>query len=105
MNNAITFFVGCVTFVLTMGVKIPLKMFTKYMVNRFCWDAEYEEIVRKRVNLLVILLALIIALLCYTVLQMILELDHFKLCCALKATAIAVSIYYIYEKCMCAEIL
>ena len=100
MNAEISFFVGCVTFVIMMGLKIPMKRFTEMIVEDYYTGKSEEEkfILRKRMNFSIIVLNFIIATICYYIVLRLMGDSHFKWCCTLKAGAIATVIYAIYEQ-------
>ncbi len=97
MNMAITFFVGCVTFVLVMIVKIPVKKLTALIANRIAIEDDEEYVLYKRLNVVLILLAILLAMASYYWVMLVLELEHIKWCCSIKAGAIAIAIYAVYE--------
>lgn len=98
MNMAIAFFVGCITFVLMMIIKIPVKKITAILAANQAENQEQEYILYKRYNVVVMFLTMAIAMLCYYWVLQVLEIEHIKWCCSLKAGAIAMAIYTIFER-------
>lgn len=100
MNAELVFFVGCMTFVLMMGFKIPIKALTDILIEHygFFMDDEKKHILRKRLNFTVIILTFVLAAICYFYVLRLLGETHFKWCCTLKAASIAIAIYAIYEQ-------
>lgn len=96
MNDAIAFFVGCVTFVSMMLIKIPIKRFIVWLVGGE--TSGDKRILIKRCNSILFIVTMIVAVLLYWGLFKILDIDHFKLCCSLKAGAIAIALYAAYEQ-------
>lgn len=90
MNSMITFFVGCVTFVMMMFIKIPVKRLTREAAHCF---TQY-----KHWNLILIVLTFLVALICYCFVLVWVGESHFKLCCALKGAAVAMAFYAVYEQ-------
>lgn len=97
-NSIIAFFVGSVTFVLMMGIKIPIKKVTRILSLRQVDYEGYRETYRKRLNLSIIVITFIVAIVCYYFVLLWLGDDHFKLCCSFKAGAIATALYVLYEQ-------
>lgn len=98
MNAAISFFVGCLAFVLMMGIKIPVKRLVFTMVERAYYEEEKQFIMYKRWNTVLLGIAMLVAAVCYYFVGQVLEIDHFKWCCSLKAGAIAIALYAVYEQ-------
>lgn len=98
MNAAIAFFVGCVTFVLMMVIKIPIKKLIFALVERTEYDKRRRYVLYKRWNTLLLGVTMLVAAVCYFYVGTWLELDHFKWCCSLKAGAIAIALYAVYEQ-------
>ena len=98
MNDAVTFFVGCVTFVVIMLLKIPVKKFTWKLAERHSWCDEDCYVRYKRYNSVLFFLIALVAVAIYYILYRVVELDHFKLCCTLKAGAMAIALYAVYEQ-------
>lgn len=98
MNSAISFFVGCLTLVLMMIIKIPIKK----MVFKLSWEISKEEkqqqMVYKRLNSILIVCVMLVSVVCYYLVLMVLGEEHFKLCCSMKAGAIAVVLYAVLEQ-------
>jgi len=98
MNSAIAFFVGCLTFVLMMVIKIPIKKLIQALVERTDYDEDRQYVLYKRWNTVLLLVAMLVATVCYFYVGMLLRIDHFKWCCSLKAGAIAIALYAVYEQ-------
>ena len=98
MNHAITFFVGCVTFVIMFLVKIPIKKCSRAIAERLAYDDNHEERLRRRINLMIYAFTILVSLICYYQILSWLEETHVKLCCALKGSCFAVAFYAIYEQ-------
>lgn len=98
MNMAIAFFVGCITFVLMMIIKIPVKKITAILAENRAENPQHEYILYKRYNIVIMLLTMIMAMLCYYWVLQVLEIEHIKWCCSLKAGAIAMAIYTVFEQ-------
>ena len=98
MNNVIAFFVGCLTFVVMMLLKIPVKKINRVLAEKIESDVDEAYILYKRLNGIIMLIAVMLAVVIYYfVLQWIGE-EHFKLCCSLKAGVVAVAFYAVYEQ-------
>ncbi len=98
MNSAISFFVGCLTFVLMMVIKIPIKKLIFALVERTEYDEGRQYVLYKRWNTVLLGVAMLVAAVCYFCVGTLLEIDHFKWCCLLKAGAIAIALYAVYEQ-------
>lgn len=98
MNSAITFFVGCVTFVMMMGIKHPIKRIIFSLTKYFVLDLEKQYIAYKRWNVLLLPITVVVAAICYYFVLKVMAIEHFKWCCSLKAGAIAIAIYAVYEQ-------
>ena len=98
MNSAISFFVGCLTLVLMMVIKIPIKKLISALVERTDFDEDRQYVLCKRWNTVLLGVTMLVAAVCYFFVGTILEIDHFKWCCSLKAGAIAIALYAIYEQ-------
>ena len=98
MNTAIAFFVGCLTFVLMMVIKIPIKKLILALVERTDHDEDRQYVLYKRWNTVLLLVTVLVAAVCYFCVALLLEIDHFKWCCSLKAGAIAIALYAVYEQ-------
>lgn len=98
MNMAISFFVGCVTFVLMMFVKIPVKKMTLELAEKVRNNEEEKLLLYKRLNVIVIFVTMMLSMICYYFVLDILGEGHFKMCCSLKAGAIAVALYMVFEQ-------
>lgn len=98
MNSAIAFFVGCLTFVLVMGIKIPIKKMIFSMVERMVIEEKRQYVMYKRWNTVLFLVVMLVAALAYYYVLRVMEIEHFKWCCSLKAGAVAIAIYAVYEQ-------
>ena len=98
MNIAIAFFVGCLTFVLLMVIKIPFKKINRIVARQAENDEEKAEQLYKHLNIIVIVITMLVATICYFLVLQWLGETHFKFCCALKAGAIAMALYALYEQ-------
>ena len=98
MNAAIAFFVGCVTFVLMMVIKIPIKRLIFSLVERYVYEEERQYVMYKRWNTVILFVTMLVAALCYFYVALVLRIDHFKWCCSIKAGAIAIALYAVYEQ-------
>lgn len=98
MSITIAFFVGCITFVIMMLLKIPVKKMMFILANIIEVDEDESYILYKRLNGVVILLTIMVAVVCYYFVLQWLGEEHFKLCCSLKAGVIAIALYAVYEQ-------
>ena len=98
MNMAISFFVGCVTFVLMMFVKLPIKKINYKLATRVVDNEEEKQILYKKLNVIIIFIAMMLSMICYYFVLRMLGETHFKMCCSIKAGAIAVALYMIFEQ-------
>lgn len=98
MNTAVAFFAGCVSFVMMMVIKLPIKKLTRMLVEQLEYYEEKRYVLYKRFNGVIILLTIIVAAVCYYLISTILGVKHFKLCCSLKAGMIAIALYAAYEQ-------
>lgn len=98
MNNAITFFVGCFTLVSMMFIKIPIKKITARLAARMQHDVENRHSLYKRLNTVIQFVVIIFSLICYYFVLKLLGETHFKLCCCMKAGAIAIALYAVFEQ-------
>lgn len=90
MNELIIFFVGAVTFVLMLLVKIPIKKWTCKIAKNY---SNY-----KHLNILLIIMNFVIAIICYSLVLQWMNIQHYKLCVAIKGGALAMAFYAIYEQ-------
>lgn len=97
MNSAVSFFVGAVTFVLVMILKMPVKRITWWLAKHCRTEERSRYVFYKRCNSVLFILTAVVAVYSYYVLYRLIALDHFKWCCTLKAAAIAMAIYAVYE--------
>lgn len=98
MNHSIAFFVGCLTFVIMMLVKVPIKRGVNYLIENSTIDEERNYVYKRRMNFCVIIATFVVASMCYFYVGLLLEIDHFKWCCSLNAGAIAIALYAVYEQ-------
>lgn len=96
MHNAVTFLSGCFTFLAVQYLKAPIK---KASWRRACRGGEQGRYGRyRRYNFMIFFLVTAVAMGAYSALYHLVGLDHFKLCCTLKAGAMAVALYAVYEQ-------
>lgn len=98
MSISIAFCVGCITFVLMMVLKIPMKKITGFLAHKLEPDEDDAYILYKRLNGVIILLTIMIAIVCYYLVSQWLGIENFKFCCSLKAGFIAIALYALYEQ-------
>lgn len=98
MNSVIAFFVGSLTFVITMIIKIPVKKLTSFVADKMSEEEADRVILNKRLNGLIFVLVFVVAVICYYFVLQWLGSDHFKWCCSLKAGAIAIALYALFEQ-------
>lgn len=98
MNMAISFFVGCVVFVMMMFIKIPTKRFCKRFAGKIGKSDEEKQLLYRRLNVVIIFLTMVLSMIVYYLVLLVMGETHFKMCCSLKAGAIAVAIYMIFEQ-------
>lgn len=98
MNGAISFFVGCITFVLMMVIKIPIKRLVLSVVEQRIYEEEEQYVLYKRWNTVLLFVTLLVSAVVYYFVGAFLEIDHFKWCCSIKAGAIAIALYAVYEQ-------
>ena len=90
MNCIIIFFIGAITFALMFLIKIPIKKLTNDLTDNY--------VKRKRMNFIVIIVTIIVAIVSYCFVLVWLGITHFKLCIALQGAALAMAFYAIYEQ-------
>lgn len=98
MNMSIAFFVGCFTFVVIMLVKIPIKKLMSTIAENRGGDEEEVRIIYRRGNSIIYVLVMLVAAISYCLVLELIGEEHFKLCCSMKAAAIAVALYAIFEQ-------
>lgn len=99
MNMAIAFFGGCMTFVLMMVIKIPIKKLNRWIVECYFEDYEDKELLYKRLNVSVMVAAMLLSMMCYYVVAgIIFEVSNLKWCCAMKGGAIAIALHAVYAQ-------
>lgn len=98
MNSTIAFFVGSVTFVLMLVIKLPVKKFTRQVADSLAEIPRERYRIYRRCNISLIILTMIVAITCYCLVLMALQETHFKFCCTLKAGAIATALYAVFEQ-------
>ena len=98
MNMSISFFVGCITFVLMMFIKIPIKKLNSNLAVKTA-KADVERILLyKRLNVIIIFVTMMLSMICYYFVLNLLGEGHFKMCCSIKAGTIAVALYMVFEQ-------
>lgn len=98
MNDVMVFFIGVVTFVSVMLLKIPVKQFTESMASEKSYDMVEYKMLRKRYNILIFFMVVIVAFSIYCFLLYGLGDSYFKLCCSVKAMAVSIALYSVYEQ-------
>ena len=98
MNQTVTFFVGLFTFLVVMALKIPVKKINWKLSGRRYSDPEKRYLCYRRYNFSLFFLVMAVSVGSYYVLYRLVQLDHFKLCCTLKAGAMAIAIYAVDEQ-------
>ncbi|MBR6643565.1 MAG: hypothetical protein IKL28_07900 [Lachnospiraceae bacterium] len=98
MNMAIAFFGGCMTFVLMMVVKVPIKKLNMAIAERFRDDEDEIELLYKRLNVSVMVAAMLLSMLCYYIVAAMLGITNLKWCCAMKGGAIAIALHAVYAQ-------
>jgi len=98
MNMAIAFFGGCMTFVLMMVIKIPIKKINMVLTERYCEDEEKKQLFYKRLNVSIIVVTMLVSMLCYYVVARMFVISNIKWCCAMKGGAIAIALHAIYAQ-------
>jgi len=98
MNMAISFFVGCLTFILMMFIKVPFKSLFASLAEKKCKNENDRQEMYKRLNSVIIFITLMVSLICYYFVLQLLGETHFKLCCCMKAGAVAIAIYAVFEQ-------
>ncbi|MBE5873470.1 MAG: hypothetical protein E7287_03580 [Lachnospiraceae bacterium] len=97
MNFTIAFFIGCITLVLMLLIKIPVKTVTKRLADE-SFDERGNDIRYKRYNMILFILVFVVACVIYYLVLLWLGDDHFKFCCSLKAGIIAIALYSVFER-------
>lgn len=98
MNMAIAFFVGCMTFVLMMVIKIPIKKLNMALAEQLCDDEDKQYLLYKRLNVSVMVVTMLASMLCFYVIARLFDISNIKWCCAMKSGAIAIALYAIYAQ-------
>ena len=98
MNSTISFFVGCLTFTLMMVIKIPIKKMILSLVEQCVEEEERQYVIYKRWNAILFFVTMLVAAVCYYYVGRVLEVDHYKWCCTLKAGTIAIAFNVVYEQ-------
>ncbi len=99
MNMAIAFFGGCMTFVLMMVIKLPIKKLNHWIAEQFYKDDDEQKLLYKRLNVSIMVTAMLLSMLCYYVVAgMIFEVSNLKWCCAMKGGAIAIALHAVYAQ-------
>lgn len=95
---SIAFFVGCVTFVLMLFIKVPLKKMSAYIADRIGKNDEEKQVLCKRLHISILFFTMLVSMIIYYFVLIFLGETHFKMCCSLKAGTIAVALYMIFEQ-------
>ena len=98
MNMAIAFFSGCMTFVLMMVVKLPIKKMNKMLAKCFCEEEDRRLLLYKRLNVSIMVVAMFLSMVCYYVVAEMIVVSNIKWCCAMKGGAIAIALHAIYAQ-------
>ena len=98
MNMAISFFVGCITFVVMLFVKLPIKKINYKLASRVIDNETEKKRLYKKLNVIIIFIAMMLSMIFYYIVLRMLGGTHFKMCCSVKAGAIAVALYMIFEQ-------
>jgi len=97
VNMAIAFFVGCITFVLMMIIKVPIKKLNLWLVEKYCVEEE-QQLIYKRLNVSIMVVAIVVSMLCFYVVARMFEIENIKWCCAIKGGTIAIALHTIYAQ-------
>lgn len=99
MNMAIAFFCACATFVLMMGIKIPIKKVNRWLVENFFKESKNKKLLYKRLNVSIMVAAMLLAMFCYYVIAgLMFELSNLKWCYAMKGGAMAIAFHAMYAQ-------
>lgn len=98
MNMAISFLSGSITFVLVMLIKVPIKKLNAQVAEEKAYSEEEFYKIYKRRNGVIYLCVALVALVSYCFILYALGEEHIKLCCSMKAAAIAIALYAVYEQ-------
>lgn len=98
MNMAMAFFSGCMTFVLMMVIKLPIKKINMALAERFCEEEEEIYLLYKRLNVSIMAVAMLVSIACYYVVAEMMFVSNIKWCCAMKGGAIAIAMHAIYAQ-------
>ncbi len=98
MNNMITVFVGCLTLVILMFLKGFIKQMTRKLAEILSDNEEEQYILYKRLNTIIIVAAFGVSLVCYYIVLKVLGEMHFKMCICMKAAALSVALYAVFEQ-------
>ena len=99
MNMSISFFVGCITFVLMLFIKMPIKKLNSGLALKATkTDATERILLYKRLNVVIIFVTMMLSMVCYYFVLKLLGAGHFNMCCSIKAGAIAVALYMVFEQ-------
>ena len=98
MNMAIAFFSGCMTFVLMMVIKIPIKKLNLWLSERYCEEDNRQQLLYKRLNVSVMAVTMLVSMLCFYFVSRMFAFSNIKWCCAMKGGAIAIALHAIYAQ-------
>ena len=99
MDMAIAFFGGCMTFVLMMVIKVPIKKLNRWIAEQFFEDDDEQRLLYKRLNVSIMVVTMLLSMLCYYVVAgMVFEVSNLKWCCAMKGGAIAIALHAMYAQ-------
>ena len=97
-TNIFMFLIGGVTFALMLLIKIPIKKCTWDLADRWAVDDEDQRKLFHRLNLILVVFAVLVAVVLYCFILIWMGDSHFKFCCSLKGAAIAMAFYAIFEQ-------
>lgn len=98
MNMAIAFFSGCMTFVLMMVIKMPIKKVNQMVAGALCEEERERRFLYKRLNVSVMVVAVLVSMLCYYIVAELFMVSNIKWCCAMKGGAIAIALHALYSQ-------
>jgi len=98
MNMAIGFFSGCMTFVLMMVIKLPIKKVNRAIAEHFCEEEDEKTLLYKRLNVSIMAVTILVSMVCYYVVAETMMVSNIKWCCAMKGGAIAIALHAIYAQ-------
>jgi len=98
MNMAIAFFGGCMTFVLMMVIKLPIKKLNRWIADCFFEEDDERELLYKRLNVSIMVVTMLLSMVCYYIVAGMFDIEHLKWCCAMKGGAIAIALHAMYAQ-------